>query len=188
MCSTHYNRLRTTGTINPGPQVRGTLEERFWRQVEVKGEDECWNWKAKSKIKGYGVIGRGGRLAPKVLAHRLSWELANGPVPENKDEHHGNVIMHKCDNRLCVNPNHLTLGTQAENVRDMLTKGRGVNNPPIGSKHHATTINEGEAAKLYTMNGPYKAIAQEIGCSLHVVKDIKRGKTWSHVTNDLIRG
>ena len=167
---------------------RGTLKDRLFRQVLVLGPEECWEWQSKSRIKGYGVIGIGGRKAGKMLAHRASWEIHNGPIPANSDEHHGTIVMHKCDNRLCINPNHLMLGTQADNVHDMDNKSRRVSNPRKGSSHHMTTINEDQAAKVFVMSGKYRKIAETIGCSIHVVKDIRCGKTWSHITGGLTRG
>lgn len=187
LCSKHYNRLRTTGTIKDGPRARLSLEGRFWRQVDKGGKDDCWNWTAKSKVSGYGVISTGGRNGKKILAHRLSWELCNGPIPDHED-YHGMVVMHSCDNRLCVNPRHLSLGRQIDNVHDMLNKGREVNNPATGSKHHSTTINEIEAAEIFRMPGKYRDIAVKFGCTINTVKGIKASKTWVQVTKDLVRG
>lgn len=97
---------------------RGTLEERFWSRV-LKGE-KCWEWQGYCcNQTGYGRIYGKGR---KWNAHRLSWVVHNGDVPD------GSVIRHKCDNRKCVNPEHLDIGTQADNVRDMWERGRAV--PP----------------------------------------------------------
>ena len=187
LCSAHYNRLRTTGTTDDGPQAKGTLKERFWRQVDKRDPDECWEWAAKSKVDGYGVIGRGGRYGKKVLAHRLSWELHNGDIPETNG-YHGTVVMHKCDNRLCVNPNHLMLGTQGDNVKDMDDKGRRKTTATCGSKHHMTTITEEEAAQIYQMEGLYRIIAEHYNCTLAVVKSIKRRITWKQQTENLTRG
>lgn len=187
LCSKHYSRLRTTGTVEDGPRARLSPEDRFWRNVKVGGADDCWEWLLVPNAYGYGNLSMGGRGSPKKLAHRFSWELHNGPIPEY-GEYHGAVVMHTCDNRICVNPNHLVLGTQADNVRDMDKKGRRVSNPRRGSKHHATTITEEDARNIYTDRGPYQRLAEKYGCTKYVVKDIKRGVTWGHVTEGLIRG
>ena len=187
LCSKHYNRLRKTGTTEDGPRARLSLEERFWRNVAKGEKDECWYWLAKSKVSGYGAISIGGRGGKKILAHRLSWELHNGQIPGHKD-YHGMVVMHSCDNRLCVNPNHLSLGRQIDNVRDMDAKGRRKTSPKRGSKHHMTAINEDEAASIFAMPGKYREIAEKFGCSIHTVKGIKASKTWVHVTKNLTRG
>lgn len=98
---------------------------RFWPKVNVLGETQCWNWMASIKPNGYGQIGRGGRGAGVVYAHRASWELVNGKIPD------GLQVLHHCDNRRCVNPSHLFLGTQKDNIRDMLSKGRHISGFPI---------------------------------------------------------
>jgi len=91
--------------------------DRFWEKVEVKGDDECWPWKASQVgTTGYGQF----RLnEQKPRAHRIAWFIANGTIPE------GLKICHSCDNTLCCNPAHLWAGTQKENIRDMISKGRG---------------------------------------------------------------
>lgn len=91
------------------PEVVG-----FWRRV-VK-TDTCWLWMG-AKSKGYGRY-RIVRGANSRRCHRVSWELAHGPIPP------GMVVMHSCDNPSCVNPAHLSLGTQRDNVHDAIAKGR----------------------------------------------------------------
>lgn len=92
-----------------------TLEERFWAKVQKT--DGCWLWTAGTRS-GYGTLRSGGKRGPMIQAHRLSWELANGPMPQ------GAHILHSCDNKLCVNPAHLRPGTQADNTQDAIERGR----------------------------------------------------------------
>lgn len=99
------------------PRLRSTYPERFWQKVDVRGQDECWEWQAYRSNQGYGRFRceRG-----KVLAHRYAWELHHGqPPPTDVD------VCHSCDNPPCCNPHHLFLGTHDDNNKDREAKGRG---------------------------------------------------------------
>lgn len=89
--------------------------KRFWSKVHIRLPDDCWEWQANLG-KGYGMFWFG-KIA--IVAHRVSWTMLRGPIPDNM------LVLHKCDNRKCVNPNHLFIGTQSDNVCDMLQKDRG---------------------------------------------------------------
>ncbi len=95
-----------------------SLEDRFWQQFTKKGENKekgCWEWTGTIVSNGYPRLKKDGK---GVAAHRLSYEIHNGPIPE------GVVICHTCDVKHCVNPAHLFLGTQKDNMQDMASKGR----------------------------------------------------------------
>lgn len=97
--------------------TRTPIEQRFWPKVNKT--DTCWLWTASTDKKGYGWIALGGHISPRVYAHRLSWEIHNErPVPD------GLFVLHRCDVPLCVNPDHLFIGTKSDNTRDMVSKGR----------------------------------------------------------------
>src|SRR5665811_1223275 len=117
LCHTHYRRyLRQGGERRVLTRHYGkTPEERFWLYVKRGGGPACWEWTGYKNGKGYGVINLQGQ---RVLAHRMAWELKNGPVPD------GLFVLHRCDNPPCCNLKHLWLGTKADNNNDMTTKGR----------------------------------------------------------------
>ena len=100
--------------------------DRFWSKVDKRGEDECWIWKAHVDKDGYGMMWVDGS---NVKASRVSFTISNGPIPE------GMIVCHSCDVPGCVNPRHLWLGSNLENSRDMVTKGRS----PVGERHGSKT-------------------------------------------------
>jgi len=115
-----------------------------------------------------------------MLAHRAVWEVINGPIPEGEG-HHGTVVLHICDNRLCCNPAHLRLGTQADNVRDMDAKGRRVAVLRQGEEHHMTKITEDDVRAIRASNEPRAALAARYDMSIGGIKTIRAKRTWKHV-------
>ena len=99
------------------PHPRKSLATRVWPKVDCSG-DGCWLWTGAIDHKGYGRIGMGAPSRFVMRAHRATWELTFGPIPE------GLCVLHKCDNPPCVRPSHLFLGTISDNSQDMAAKGR----------------------------------------------------------------
>ena len=98
-----------------GHNARTTVEDRFWKRVRIASNESCWQWIGEVSIDGYGRFWV--RKGHRIAAHRVSWMLANKVTPTG-------VICHSCDNPGCVNPAHLWHGTQADNMRDKVSKGR----------------------------------------------------------------
>ena len=97
---------------------RQPIADRFWPKVAKSGPDECWLWTRSLNKYGYGQINSGGRGRP-IVAHRVSWEIHFGPIPD------GLFVLHHCDNTPCDNPSHLYLGTKKLNSADMIARNRG---------------------------------------------------------------
>lgn len=148
-----------------------SLVERFWEKVDVCGPDECWPWLAATKQGGYGkILGEDGRFR---LAHRVAFALVVGPIPV------GLLLCHRCDNPGCVNPRHLFLGTQADNLQDMRAKGRG--NPPRGRQHPRARLTEELVILIRADRRGHRRIARDLGIGKSTVGMVKAGLTWTHV-------
>ena len=102
----------------------------FWNKVNIKSEKECWEWIGAFRPNGYGIFKTKDK---NHSSHRLSYELVNGLISDNNMK-----VCHKCDNRKCVNPNHLFLGTQSDNMKDCYNKGRMF--IPIGDRFEKGNI------------------------------------------------
>ena len=160
--------------------------ERFWAKVTKTNGDGCWEWTAGTwQAFGYGKFQAGSGRADNraVYAHRYAWEMAHGPVPD------GLFVCHRCDNPLCVRIDHLFLGTQLDNIRDMHAKGRAarpdIERPiPRGEGHgnHRLTDEWVRRIRRDTARGlsPIE-IAAALGVSHHTVRDVLKGRTWRHV-------
>lgn len=139
--------------------VRRTLAERFWEKVS-RG-DGCWLWTGFRNPDGYGHLHTKGQGI--IRAHRLSWELHEGPIPP------GMKVLHRCDNRACVRPDHLFLGTQVENIRDMDRKGRR-GNAKLSDAQVAEIRRRRSAGERAT------EVARAFAISTVTVYDIARGR------------
>ena len=143
----------------------------FWAKVEKRGPDDCWLWTAGHNDKGYGSFGFRGRVQG---AHRVSYILANGPI-----EPSSLCVMHSCDTPLCVNPAHLSLGTRADNTRDMDRKGRRKPGGVKGERHHNIKLSEAQVAAIRAAYVPgvvrLKDLADQYGVSLsHTCEIVNR--------------
>lgn len=150
--------------------------ERFWAKVDRRGPTECWPWTANVDTRGYGRFQLNGRSR---RAHRVSYELSAGPIPE------GMHVCHRCDNPLCVNPGHLFLGRDEDNVADKVAKNRQARGSSIGAKLSGDL---GGAAKLTwadvrsiraaAVSTLQAALATRFGVSKSAISLIVSGRTW----------
>lgn len=149
---------------------------RFWSKVKVGSPDECWEWQGANNGVGYGKFHVGGEGNPQRYAHRISWELANGSIPK------GLWVLHKCDNPKCVNPKHLFLGTQTENMQDAARKLR-IRGGARGEAQGSSRLKEGEVLTIKQLLSDGKVrqtvIAKMFNVTPTAILFIKKGKTWS---------
>ena len=169
-CSPHCRGVLANRARTPYPPVA----ERFWEKVDKtpgQGPDgDCWIWNGSSRSRGYGQCKMNGKL---VGVHKVSYLINKGSIPE------GLCVLHKCDIRSCVRPEHLWLGTVAENNADKIAKGRARN--LVGSEHPSSKITEAQAVMILNDPRKYQDIADEYGISIPLVSHIKTGRAWKHI-------
>ena len=163
--------------INIYKQRFKTTKQRFWEKVDKKVKDECWEWKA-GLVRGYGSFWNN----RNEKAPRFSWELHNEKIPRGIG-YHGVCVLHKCDNRKCVNPKHLYLGTAKDNMKDKLERNRA--NMPKGEKHHNSKITE-QVVKI--IRELYKRpdltqrdLAKDFNLGQTTISNIVNKKRWKHI-------
>lgn len=150
-----------------------SLEDRFWQKIEIIPFHECWEWVGSMRPDGYGVISGPKRPNSKsrmIRANRLSWELHFGRIKD------GLFVCHRCDNRGCVNPNHLFLGTQKENMADMYSKKR--------ESRKLSDEQIKEIKKLYKRRSKdfgLVPLAKRFGVTHAQIGYILRGTSWKHI-------
>jgi hypothetical protein len=147
--------------------------EAFWARVPPG--DGCRIWPGRRNASGYGPVSWMGR---DVLAHRLAYALAKGPIPA------GRVVMHTCDNPPCCNPDHLELGSIDDNIRDMLRKHRHRPGGVSGLANHKSKLSPPLVCELraaWHAGESIKSIARRTGLAVGTVHPMLHGKTWAHV-------
>jgi hypothetical protein len=166
----------------PSNSIPETSIQRFWSHVDKGSSKACWEWQASQVLDGYGnteLVGLPRR------AHRAAWILAFGPIPE------GFSVLHTCDNPPCVNPSHLFLGTQVDNMRDMVRKGRGAlqGADHTGEKNPRAKLSESDAEEIWRLFKKHyvtkKQLAEMYGVAHETIKTRIKGGSWRHIRRDL---
>lgn len=150
---------------------------RFWEKIEKT--ETCWNWKAHKLKKGYGHFHSKGK---EILAHRYSYELHKGKIPENL------FVLHSCDNPSCVNPDHLWLGTKKDNRNDCESKGReklfGNKEAKKGTENDNNKLSESEVLMIRSLKKEgktFEELARKFSINRITVQQIVYRKTWKHI-------
>ena len=148
-----------------------TLQERFEAKFTRGTEDECWVWTAAT-IGGYGWFFV--HTGVNEYAHRMSYKLYKGAIPE------GMCVLHHCDNPSCVNPKHLSLGTQSDNIIDCVRKGRF--NKPAGAQHYNARLTVEQVTVIRSLpHVSVRQLAETYGVSLKTIESIRYGYRWKSV-------
>lgn len=175
-CFKHYYRNYKHGS--PHVTLKGsrykihkTLKDSIESKYTKKSDNECWNWRSYKGTGGYGNFTFNGKV---YISSRASYEVYVGKIPENMH------VCHKCDNRACVNPNHLFVGTVADNMRDMVNKNRSAK----GSNHSQAKLNESQVKKIKQMlkqNITHTEIAAMFNVGREAISKINQGIRWGHI-------
>jgi hypothetical protein len=153
--------------------------ERFWLNVDVRGQDECWIWTGAINERGYGRAYWSSTMRSHGC-HRIAWMLKRGPIP------HGMLVLHSCDNPPCCNPDHLRLGTAGDNAKDRVDRGH----QPKGASVPISKLTDEDVKMMREMyatkpNTTIIELANTCGVSYHTAYCAIIGETWRHVgTND----
>jgi hypothetical protein len=150
---------------------KDNITKRFYERVNVGSPHECWEWKARRDLNGYGLIDIGGR---PNLAHRVSFFITNGYECEN--------VCHACDNPPCCNPKHLWAGNPKLNVTDMVLKGRWRGGPPLcGSLNPASKLTEQQVILIIKSTESYKKLSEQFNVSTTAIRHIKTRQNWKYL-------
>ena len=150
-----------------------SIVQRFEAKYMPEPMSGCWLWTGSVVGSGYGSFSRGRRGEGNATAHRVSYELRHGPIPQ------GLYVLHKCDVKTCVNPDHLYLGTAQNNSSDMVARGRCI--APVGERNGNTKLTGNDVRRIRLDARPETQIAVDYGLSRSAVGKIKRRERWKSI-------
>jgi len=143
--------------------------KRFWSNIDTRSK--CWLWTGGMTARGYGAFAVVYGRHKFWRAHRFAWFLANGPIPK------GGQILHTCDNRFCVNPEHLYLGDTDANMRDMVQNGRSM----TGERHWKAKLTENDVTAIRLSNKSDSQLGAKYDVDASHIHKIKSGERWGHL-------
>ena len=178
LSATQMRRIIENNGLKVRPKYRSSTE-RFWSKVDIRGEDECWEWHAGRAPEGYGRFGVDGKL---WMAHRYAFFLTNGDLGDL-------CVLHSCDNPPCCNPKHLFLGTRQDNNIDKMLKGRSsCESRNVGEAQWQSKLTPIKVRKILQMLDegaiPQYKIANLYNVSESAISKIKHQKNWKHISKE----
>lgn len=160
---------------------RTPIETRLWSRIKIGEPSECWPWQGCVNNMGYGLIGSGGRHKQgngQLLAHRVAYELKNGPIPK------GLFALHSCDNPPCCNPGHLRAGTRSDNTKDSVSRGR--HQSFIANRSGETNLNhklsKKDVLEIRSSSEKNVILATRFGVNRKTIYRIKNKEQWQNLT------
>jgi hypothetical protein len=165
LCTLHYQRMRAHGSAD---YKRKTTLERFTEKYRIL-DSGCWEWTAAKDKHGYGKFGRRSKESP-ARAHRISYEIFKGDPGRA-------FVCHSCDNPACVNPDHLFLGTQTDNMRDASVKRRTA----WGERHGAAKLRTVDVLAIRASTDHPSVLAKRFDVVQSAIRNIKSGARWRHL-------
>jgi hypothetical protein len=171
LCRKHSNRLRASLTT----KLQASLWDRFHAKIEPVTESGCWIWTASIRRTGYGRLGLGRRRERDADAHRIAWQLYRGDIPA------GLWVLHRCDVRCCVNPEHLYLGTIKDNAKDRVLRGR--QHDTRGMRSGSAKLTEDAVRHIARREMSSRKYGKLYGVGRSTIQNIWTGDTWSSVTS-----
>lgn len=182
MSSPNHNPLVVDLFADVAHGVPDRSVNRFASLVKWAPGDACWEWQGYRQPRASGVLSYGVFCVGKrrYLAHRMAVLLSTGELPDNA------VVRHRCDNVACVRPDHLELGTQAQNLEDMRVRGRGhINTFPAGPSHPMAKLDKSAVLRVVELKAQGLSLAKigaQFGIDPSTVHDIVNGRIWGHAT------
>lgn len=155
------------------PNLPKALLQSFWGKVRIT--PGCWIWVAQTSSSGYGKISLARRFGFTTYAHRLSWIIHFGFIPE------GMNVCHNCDTPHCINPHHLFLGTQQDNVDDMMSKDRGRFTPHLGEENGNSRLTRDDIIDIRNSPKTRQELSHQYGISKSMIGKIVNFRSWRHL-------
>lgn len=171
MCNVHYQRWYKRGSTDL-PRYEDRLKRRLLAKYRADNNG-CWIWTGSTAHYGHGIISVHGKHA---LAHRISWTLHHGPIPD------GVMICHKCDVPACINPDHLYVGNAKTNSADMVSRNRIARGETSGT----AKLTAKQVIAIRKDDRTRSDIAADFGVSTTMVNNIKSGKAWRHLAGEVV--
>lgn len=173
-CQRHYHRWHRFGDVL-ALEEKDTLSliDRLFIRAMPEPNSGCWLWMEYTDRHGYGITHLTGQ---RQLAHRASWSAANGPIPDGLD------VLHSCDQRCCINPDHLRVGTDLDNSRDMIARGRGRWPGQRGENHPRAKLTADDVRLIRSDPRPdLEQLSARFGVSRSTIRHVVSGYSWRQV-------